>query len=60
MMAFLTPEKVADNIWGAFLNKRNRLVIGSEAKAILTFYKILGKRSLKLLKTMFAYQSKLQ
>ncbi len=59
-MASLTPEKAASKIWSAFLNKRNRLVIGSEARVILTLNRILGKWSLKLLKTMFAFQSKLQ
>ncbi len=59
-MAFLTPEKATNLIWSAFLNKRNRLVIGSEARVILTLYRILGKRSLKLFKAMFANQSKVQ
>jgi len=56
--ALLTPEIAADKIWNAFFKKRNRLVMGLEARVILSLYRILGKRSLKLLKTVFAYQSK--
>ncbi len=59
-MASLTPERAARKIWSAFLNRRNRLIIGSEAWVILTLHRILGKSSLKLFKTMFAYQSELQ
>jgi len=55
----LTPERAANKIWRAYLKKKTRLIIGSEARLILTLYGILGRRSLRLFKSMFAYQSKL-
>lgn len=58
--ASLTPDKASLKIWNAFFKKKNRLLIGSEAIVLLTLYKVLGKHSLKLLKAMFEYQSKLK
>lgn len=58
--ASLTPDKASLKIWNAFFKKKNRLLIGSEAVVLLTLYKVLGKHSLKLLKAMFEYQSKLK
>lgn len=56
----LTPEKAANKIWKAYLSQKNSLMMGSEAWLILTLYRILGSRSLKLFKSMFTFQARLQ
>jgi short-subunit dehydrogenase len=56
-IASLTPEKAAKRIVKAFKYKRYSLIMGADARFVLILHRLLGKRSLKLLKTVFTYQA---